>query len=49
MGNVFTLYRNGASLLTWTDASNIVSSGATNRRWGVVVEGNSPIFNADYR
>ncbi len=48
-GNVFTLYRNGSSLLTWTDASNIVSSGATNRRWGLIFEGNYPLFNAEFR
>lgn len=48
-GNVFTLYRNGSSLLTWIDASNVVSSGSTNRRWGFVVEGNFPLFNAEFR
>ncbi|MRH86009.1 hypothetical protein GFY24_00765 [Nocardia sp. SYP-A9097] len=49
VGNVFTAYRNGTSLLTWTDSSNIVSSGSTNRRFGLVVEGNFPIFNGEYR
>lgn len=41
-GNVFTLYRNGSVHLTWTDTGNLVSTGATNRRWGFVVEGNYP-------
>ncbi|MFD3748312.1 hypothetical protein [Nocardia sp. NPDC058633] len=50
VGNVFTLYRNGSSFLSWTDASNVVSSGATNRRWGMFFEGNTVVFPAaDYR
>ncbi|WP_433592332.1 hypothetical protein [Nocardia sp. CA-145437] len=50
VGNVFTAYRNGSTFgLSWTDSGNLVSSGATNRRWGFVVEGNYPVFNAEYR
>ncbi|WP_280361269.1 hypothetical protein [Nocardia wallacei] len=48
-GNVFTAYRNGDVFLTWTDASNEVASGAANRRWGLAVEGNYPLFGAEYR
>ncbi|MGW4123634.1 DUF7257 domain-containing protein [Nocardia sp. NPDC004711] len=48
VGNVFTAYRNGTSFLTWTDTGAVVSSGATNRRWGFVVEGNNK-FAGDYR
>ncbi|MFD6399001.1 hypothetical protein [Nocardia sp. NPDC060249] len=48
-GNVFTLLRNGVSFLTWTDTCNLVSTGSTNRRWGFLVEGNYPIFNAEFR
>lgn len=47
-GNVFTLLQNGSSLLTWTDTGNTVSSGATYRRFGMIVEGNYPAFNAAY-
>lgn len=49
VGNVFTAYRNSVSFLTWTDTGNLVSTGATNRRWGFAVEGNYPIFNAEFR
>lgn len=50
VGNVFTLYRNGAVFLTWTDTGNLVASGATNRRWGMFFEGNTVVFPAaDYR
>lgn len=49
VGNVFTLYRNGSSFLSWTDTGNLVSTGSTNRRWGFLVEGNYPIFNAEFR
>lgn len=48
-GNVFTLYRNGSSFLTWTDTGNLVSSGPTFRRWGFLVEGNFPIFQQEFR
>ncbi len=49
VGNVFTAYRNGASFLTWIDSANIVPSGGTNRHWGMIVEGNYPLFGAEYR
>ncbi|RJO69989.1 hypothetical protein D5S18_29410 [Nocardia panacis] len=49
VGKVFTAYRNGAALLTWTDINNIVGSGPTNRRWGFAVEGNYPLFMSEYR
>ncbi|WP_280358602.1 DUF7257 domain-containing protein [Nocardia otitidiscaviarum] len=49
VGNVFTAYRNGNEFLSWTDTGNIVASGPTNRRWGLVVEGNFPFLNAEYR
>lgn len=48
-GTVFTIYRNGASFLSWADTGNIVSSGATNRRWGYVVEGNYPFISGEFR
>lgn len=48
VGNVFTLYKNGVSVLSWTDASNIVSKGSAYRRFGMIVEGNYPLFNAAY-
>lgn len=50
--DVFNLYRNGnyvTPFLTWEDIGAVVSSGATNRRWGWFCEGNYPIFNAEYR
>jgi hypothetical protein len=43
-GNVFTVNRNGSFLFSWTDSANIVASGPSNRRWGLVVEGNRPAF-----
>lgn len=43
-GNVFTVNRNGAFLFSWTDSGNIVSSGAANRKWGIINEGNFPLF-----
>lgn len=48
---VFNLYRNGGGspFLAWEDASNLVSSGSAFRRWGFLVEGNYPIFNAEFR
>lgn len=46
VGNVFTLYRNGSSFLTWTDTGNLVSSGPTFRRWGIFFEGNTVVFPA---
>lgn len=49
VGNVFTLYRNGSSFLTWTDTGNLVSTGASFRRFGFFCEGNYPIFNAEFR
>ncbi|WP_280273361.1 hypothetical protein [Nocardia wallacei] len=49
VGNLFTAYRNGTSFLTWPDTGNVVPSGATNRRWGLIVEGNYPLFGAEYR
>ncbi|MEU0871666.1 DUF7257 domain-containing protein [Nocardia brasiliensis] len=49
VGNVFTLYRNNVSFLTWTDSGNLVSTGSTFRRWGFLVEGNFPIFQSEFR
>ncbi len=33
VGNVFTAYVNGVSILSWTDSSNTVPTGATNRHF----------------
>jgi hypothetical protein len=35
VGNVFTLYQNGTSTLSWTDASNIIPTGPTQRMVGI--------------
>ncbi|WP_433658006.1 hypothetical protein ACQPW1_39625 [Nocardia sp. CA-128927] len=48
-GTVFTLYRNGAMFLSWPDTDNAVSSGPTNRRWGILTEGNYPLFQSEFR
>ncbi|MFC9874893.1 DUF7257 domain-containing protein [Nocardia salmonicida] len=47
--SVFTGYRNGVAMsgLSWTDTSNLVASGSTNRKWGFFVEGNTPF--SEYR
>ncbi|WP_280442215.1 hypothetical protein [Nocardia brasiliensis] len=49
VGTIFTLYRNGAELLAWPDTENVVSSGPTNRRWGILTEGNYPLFQSEFR
>ncbi|MBW0270794.1 hypothetical protein ATM97_07180 [Nocardia sp. MH4] len=41
-GNLFTLYRNGSTFLTWDDTGALVSSGSSYRRFGFFVEGNYP-------
>lgn len=53
VGNVFTAYINtgsgwGAALMTWTDSSNTVPTGAGNRHFGLLVEGNHPTFNNEF-
>jgi hypothetical protein len=48
VGNVFTGYINGVSVVTWTDTGNTVPTGSGNRRWGFVVEGNYPVFQNQY-
>ncbi|QIS01006.1 hypothetical protein F5X71_00470 [Nocardia brasiliensis] len=50
--DVFRLYRNGdytTPFLSWEDSGGVVSSGATNRRWGLVTEGNYPLFQSEFR
>lgn len=47
-GNVFTLYKNGSSILSWTDTGNVVSSGSAYRRFGFIVEGNSSNFVSSF-
>ncbi|WP_378735436.1 hypothetical protein [Nocardia brasiliensis] len=50
--DVFRLYRNGdysTPFLSWEDSGAVVSSGATNRRWGFFVEGNYPLFQSEFR
>lgn len=50
--DVFQLYRNGnytTPFLSWEDSGAVVSSGATNRRWGFFVEGNYPLFQSEFR
>lgn len=47
-GNVFTGAINGTVVCTWTDTGNTVPTGAGNRHFGFVVEGNYPAFQNDY-
>jgi hypothetical protein len=39
VGKLYTMYRNGASLGTWTDSSNQVETGAGYRSMGIRVDG----------
>lgn len=48
VGNVFTAYINGTLVMTWTDSGNTVPTGAGNRHFGFVVEGNHPFFQGEY-
>lgn len=47
--NVFTLYKNNVQLLQWTDTTRMVSTGPSFRRFGVVNEGNRPIFQSEFK
>lgn len=48
IGNVFNAYVNGTNTCTWTDSGNLVPTGSTNRRWGIITEGNFPIFQSQF-
>ncbi|WP_067565767.1 hypothetical protein [Nocardia acidivorans] len=50
VGNTFTAYRNGATFgLSWTDSGNLVPATPANRRFGLIVEGNYPLFQQEFR
>lgn len=48
IGNVYTAYKNGSQLLTWTDSGNVMLKGATQRRWGFQQECNYPFFQQQF-
>lgn len=49
VGNVFTVYVNGSSFLTWTDSSGIVPTGSSQRHVRLGLTGNYPIFQSQYQ
>ncbi|WP_051193881.1 hypothetical protein [Nocardia jiangxiensis] len=47
-GNVFTGKINGVTVCTWTDTGSTVPTGAGNRHFGFITEGNYPVFQNDF-
>ncbi len=35
LGNLYTVYKNGTSILTWTDSGGVVGTGSANRNGGI--------------
>lgn len=51
IGNAYRCYLDTATVpfMSWTDTLNVVQRGPAQRRWGVAVSGNYPIFQQMFR